>query len=113
MISLKKNDKIILLVAVVILVIAGVGVAMYQSPKAPTDYSSLMTTEKDYNVTWTLLNDSLATLSDFAGKKTPFEGSVTIPEGNVYSVTFNMSWTDDRMTFLKRMGLDRMTLEVA
>jgi hypothetical protein len=112
MISLKKNDKIILIVAVVILVIAGVGVAMYQSPKAPTDYSSLMTTEKDYNVTWTLMNGSLATLSDFANKKAPFEGSVSIPEGNVHSVTFNMSWNDDHMTLLKRRGLDILTLDV-
>ena len=30
--SLKKNDKIVIIVAVVILVFAGVGVAMYQSP---------------------------------------------------------------------------------
>ena len=37
MISLKKNDKIIIIVAVVILVIAGVGVAMYQSPKTTSD----------------------------------------------------------------------------
>jgi hypothetical protein len=113
MISLKKNDKIIIIVAVVILVIAGVGVAMYQSPEAPKDYSSLITSEKNYDVTWTLQNGTLSTLSDFAGKKAPFEGTVTIPEGNVNSVTFNLSWTDDRMTFLKRMGLDSLTLEVS
>jgi hypothetical protein len=112
MISLKKNDKIIIIVAVVILVIAGVGVAMYQSPKAPTDYSSLITSQKSYNVTWTLRNGTLTTLSDFAGKKTPYEKTVTIPDGNVNSVTFNLSWTDDHMTFFKRMGLDSLTLEV-
>jgi uncharacterized protein YpmB len=33
MISLKKNDKIIVIVAVIILAIAGGGIAMYQSPK--------------------------------------------------------------------------------
>jgi len=113
MISLKKNDKIIIIVAVVILVIAGVGVAMYQSPEAPTNYSSLITSEKNYDVTWTLLNGTLMTISDFAGKKVSFEGTVIIPEGNVHSVNFNLSWTDDRMTFLKRMGLDSLTLEVS
>jgi hypothetical protein len=111
MISLKKNDKIILIVAVVILVVAGVGVAMYQSPEPP-NVDSLLTTEKSYNVTWTLLNSSLSPISEFAGKKAPYEGSVTIPEGNVYSVTFDMSWTDDRMTLLKRRGLDTLTLDV-
>jgi hypothetical protein len=113
MISLKKNDKIIIIVAVVILVIAGVGVAMYQSPKAPKDYSSLRTSEKNYNVTWSLRNGTLSTLSDFAGKKTPYEGTVTIPEGNVNSITFNLTWTDDHMTILKRMGLDSLTLDVS
>jgi hypothetical protein len=113
MISLKKNDKIIIIVAVVILVIAGVGVAMYQSPEAPTDYSSLITSEKSYNVTWNLRNGTLKTLSDFAGKKTPYEGTVAIPESNVNSITFNLSWTDDHMTFLKRMGLDSFTLDVS
>ncbi len=35
-----------------------------------------------------------------------------ISEENVKSITFNLSWTDDRMTFMKRMGLDSLTLEV-
>jgi hypothetical protein len=35
-----------------------------------------------------------------------------IPEGNIKSITFNLSWADDRMTLLKRMGLDSLTLEV-
>jgi hypothetical protein len=112
MISLKKNDKIIIIAAVVILVIAGVAIAMYQSPEAPTEFSSLITTENSYNVTWTLYNGSLATLTDFAGKKAPFEESISIPEANVNSITFNLSWTDDRMTVLKQMGLDSLTLEV-
>ncbi|MFA5102115.1 MAG: hypothetical protein WC525_03100 [Candidatus Thermoplasmatota archaeon] len=112
MISLKKNDKLILIVAVVILVIAGIGVAMYQSPEAPTDFSSLIVNQKSYNVSWTLLNGSLNTISDFAGKKAPYSDTVTIPEGNVNSVTFNLTWTDDRMTVMKRMGLDSLTLEV-
>ncbi len=113
MISLKKNDKIIIIVAIVILIIAGVGVAMYQSPEAPTDYSSMITSETSFNVTWTLQNNSLSAISDFAGKKAPYQGSITIPEANVNSITFDLSWTDDRMTFLKRRGLDSLTLDVA
>jgi hypothetical protein len=35
-----------------------------------------------------------------------------IPENNVKSITFNLSWTDDHMTVMKRMGLDSLTLEV-
>jgi hypothetical protein len=66
----------------------------------------------NYDVNWTVRNGSLRTLSDFVGKKSQYETTVMIPEGNVKCVTFNLTWTDDRMTVLKRMGLDSMTLEV-
>jgi hypothetical protein len=112
MVSLKKNDKIILIVAVVILVIAGVGVAMYQSPTPQSSLPSTIMNELNYDVNWTVRNGSLNTLSDFVGKKSQYETTVMIPEGNVRCVTFNLSWTDDRMTLLKRMGLDSLTLEV-
>lgn len=112
MISLKKNDKIIVIAAVIILVIAGVAVAMYQSPQTEKILPSTMTNEKTYNVNWTIQNGSLSPISEFAGKKSQYEGTVMIPEGNVKSITFNLSWIDDRMTFLKRMGLDSLTLEV-
>jgi hypothetical protein len=110
--SLKKNDKIVIIVAVLILVFAGVGVAMYQSPDTTNNLNTISTTEKTYDVVWTLRNSSLNTISDFAGKKAPYETTVTISEENVKSITFNLSWTDDRMTFMKRMGLDSLTLEV-
>ncbi|MCX6663314.1 MAG: hypothetical protein NTZ75_03625 [Euryarchaeota archaeon] len=112
MISLKKNDKIIVIVAVVILVIAGVGIAMYQSPKTSNVPPSTITSEKNYDVTWAIRNGTLTTISEFAEKKSPYQGTVMIPEGNVKSITFNLSWTDDHMTFMKRMGLDSLTLDV-
>jgi hypothetical protein len=112
MISLKKNDKIIIIVALVLLVIVGVAVAMYQSPKTTSNPPSITTGEKTYDVIWTLRNGTLDTISEFAGKKSPYQGTVMILDGNVKSITFNLSWTDDHMTFLKRMGLDSLTLEV-
>jgi hypothetical protein len=112
MISLKKNDKIIIIVAIVILVIAGIGVAMYQSPKTTSILPSGMLGEKSYDVIWTVRNGSLSTISEFAHKNSKYEGAVMIPHGNVKSVTFNLSWTDDHMTLLRRRGLDSLTLEV-
>ena len=112
MISLKKNDKIVIIVAVLILVIAGVAIAMYQSPSTTSDLNSLITMEKNYEVIWTEQNGSLSTIAGFAGKKSPYQGTVMIPETNVKSITFDLSWTDDRMTFMKRRGLDSLTLEV-
>jgi hypothetical protein len=112
MISLKKNDKIIVIVAVVILVIAGVAIAMYQSPKTSNVLPSTITSEKNYDVSWTIRNGTLNTISEFAGKKSQYQTTIQIPVGNLKSITFNLSWTDDRMTFMKRMGLDSLTLEV-
>ena len=68
--------------------------------------------EKSYEVTWTTRNGSLMTIDDFADKKAKYEGSIQISETDIKSVTFNLSWVDDRMTLLKRMGLDSLTLEV-
>lgn len=113
MISLKKNDKIIIIAAIVVLVFAGVAIAMYQSPKPKTLPPSTTTTEKSYDVIWTMQNGTLNTISEFAGKNSPYQGTVVIPEPNVKSITFNMSWVDDRMTVFKRMGLDSLTLEVS
>jgi len=109
--SLKKNDKIIVIVAVVVLVIAGIGVVMYQSPKSTTTPPTT-TGVKTYDVYWTLRNGSLNTISDFAGKKVSYQTNVAIPFGNIKTITFNLTWTDDHMTLLKRMGLDILTLEV-
>lgn len=112
MISLKKNDKIIIIVAIVILVIAGAGVAMYQSPQPEESIFTDTLGLKTYNVTWTVINGSLPVISEYANKNAQYEGTARISEGNIKSVTFNMSWIDDRMTLLKRMGLDTLTLEV-
>jgi hypothetical protein len=113
MISLKKNDKIVIIVAVLILVIAGIAIAVYQSPTTTSNFSSLIPSEKNYAVIWTVRNGTLSTISEFAGKKSPYQGTVMIPENNVKSITFILSWTDDHMTFMKRMGLDSLTLEVS
>jgi hypothetical protein len=112
MISLKKNDKIIVIVAVIILAIAGGAIAMYQSPKTSNVPPSTLTSQKTFDVIWTPRNSTMNTISDFAGKKSQYQTTIQIPVGNLKSITFNLSWTDDRMTFMKRMGLDSLTLEV-
>jgi FlaG/FlaF family flagellin (archaellin) len=111
MISLKKNDKIIIVVAVVVILLASIGVAMYQSPKTT---NSLPQTPggKTYEVEWKTHNGSLTAISEFAGKRSPYETTVQIAEGNLKTITFNMTWVDDHATFFKRFGLDTLTIEV-
>ena len=112
MIVLKKNDKIIIIVAVVILVFAGIGVAFYQVPKTSTLPPTTSEESQTFNIVWNTRNGSLDKISEFASKKAPYQNSVTIPVGNLKSITFNLTWVDDHMTIFKRMGLDSLTLEV-
>ncbi len=112
MISLKKNDKIIIIVAVVIIAIAGVGIAVYTPPAEVSTPPSTTVTSQSFNVTMTQRNVTLDTIEGFAGKKSPYTGGIQIDQGNIISITFNLSWVDDHTTFLKRFGLDRLTLAV-
>jgi len=112
MISLKRNDKIIILVAVIIIVIAGVGIAMYNQPATVSTPPTTPPSSQSFNVSWVERNVSLDTITGSAGKKAPYTGGIEISQGNIISVTFNLSWVDDHTTFFRRMGLDRMTLTV-
>jgi len=112
MISLKRNDKIIILVAIVVIVIAGVGIAMYTQPATVETPPSTPVTGQSFNVNWTVRNVSLDTINGFAGKKAPYTGGIEINQGNIISITFNLSWVDDHSTFMKRFGLDRLTLAI-
>jgi hypothetical protein len=113
MISLKKNDKIIIIVAIVIIIIAGVGIAMYQSPETSSSYpTQTMTGEQTYEVKWMLRNGSVSTISEFADKTKPYEGNITLPAPNIEKIMFNLSWTDDHMTLFKRRGLDTLYLAI-
>jgi hypothetical protein len=113
MISLKKNDKIIILVAIFVIVIAAVGIALYSQPQTVTPPpAGTTTTSQSFNVSWVARNVTLDTISGFAGKKAPFTHGIEIDQGNIISITFNLTWIDDHATFLGRMGLDRLTLAI-
>jgi hypothetical protein len=113
MISLKKNDKIIVVVAIAVLLTASIGIALYTSPEpaAPSSPPS-SPGEKTFGIIWAERNGTLNTISEFAGKRTPYSTTVQISEGNLQTITFNLTWIDDRATLLKRRGLDTLTLEV-
>jgi hypothetical protein len=112
MISLKRNDKIIILVAIIIIAIAGVGIAMYNQPATVTTPPSTPPTSQTFSINWTARSVMLDPINGFAGKKSPYTGGIEIDQGNIISITFNLSWVDDHTTFLKRFGLDRLTLAI-
>lgn len=116
MINLKKNDKLIIIVAVAVIIIAAIGIAAYNSPETKIDELSEIG-ENFYTVTWEEKTDS-SIISEFAGKNDPFIESYSIvaPTGSVCVLTnvdFQIIWEDDKTigVFWKR-GLDTLTAEI-
>jgi len=116
--NLKKNDKIILIVGVVILIVAGAGIALYNAPSsddatADTDDAN----EMEYEYTWTQRTGSKTIESPMVSKDSAFEQSYSVdaPDGCVLTqVTVNIDWIDDN-TFglIRTKGKDTLTAEVS
>ena len=117
MINLKKNDKLIIIVAVAVIIIAAIGIAAYNSPETKIN-EFLETGENMYTVTWEKKTNSLSPISDFAGKNAPFNESYSIaaPTGSVCVLTnvdFQIIWQDDKtIGIVLKRGLDTLTAEI-
>jgi hypothetical protein len=112
--NLKKNDKIILVVGVVILIVAGAGIALYRTPSDSNKMNN-KTDEGNYyfEYTWEEKTASLATASPRVEKDDSFEKTYTIktPEGAILTqIKVNIQWEDDN-TFgiLRTKGQDVVT----
>jgi hypothetical protein len=70
MINLKRNDKLIIIVAVAVIILAAIGIAAYNPPENGIIKPLLGTDENSYLITWEKKTNS-DTISDFAGKNTP------------------------------------------
>ena len=110
MISLKKNDKIIVIAAIAVILIAGAGIAAY-SPE-DQDNIQLPMNGNQYTITWKTTSGITETLSGFASKDAVKKDIFTIDDNNIKSITLNMSWVDDKTTLLGRFGLDTLQLKV-
>src|SRR4030042_455534 len=106
--ALKKNDKIIITLGIVVFILAGVGIVMYTQPEKTTTHTSTETGMKTYEPRWFIQSGS-TDISEAATKTAPYEGTTTISHGNLKSITFNLTWTDNR-ALLGRFGLDTLTL---
>lgn len=112
MITLRRNDKIIIIVGVLILLIAGAGVALYSpSVTPPSTPSQEQSTWMTYSVTWHTVNASLSQIEGNAPKGTGVSTPVTINQANLKSVSFRLQWVDDK-ALLRRFGLDTLTLSI-
>ncbi len=116
--NMKKNDKIILIVGVVILIVAGVGIAFYTSPVGEEPVGEADLNNMSYTYTWVQkTGEKIIGESLFSGKDTPYEDSVSIQENSgsvITHVEFQLNWEDD-VTYglLMKKGLDTLTAEIS
>lgn len=116
MINLKKNDKLIIIIAVAVIIIAAIGIAAYNSPDTKIN-GLLKTGENMYTVTWEEKTGS-SIISEFAGKNAPYSESyiISAPTGSVCVLTnvdFQITWQDDKtIGIIFKRGLDTLTAEI-
>ena len=110
---LSRNDKIITVSAVVILIIAAFAIVLYHEP-APEITVTPMT--KTYDVTWTRETGERVVTNEVSKKKQyTCNFSIDIPEGSVLnSADVQVTWKDDHAygLILKR-GYDTLTVKIS
>jgi len=110
--ALKRNDKIIAIIGVIILIIAGVAIFLYSSPEEETP---VVIKEKTYTYTWVSTEEN-QTFTDTAQKNKEYLTDITIElgEGNVLTdVNFWIKWKDDRTRgILFNKGEDKLTATI-
>lgn len=115
--NLKKNDKIILIVGVVILIVAGVGIALYSAP-GNGDGDVGQPSEKTHSFTYTweqqtdeiVIGDSL-----YAGENSPYDESFSVMSNTntvLTNVDLNLVWRDDSTYgLIFERGVDTLSAE--
>jgi len=114
--KLKKNDKIILVVGIVILIAAGTGIALYTVED--TDDTDVKEDTDMFSYTWIKKEGTIDLLSnEYASNSEPYESivSITSPSNSVLtSITMKLSWQDDRTYgLLTEKGVDTLTAEIS
>ena len=112
-VNLRKTDKLIAISAVIVLIIAGIGIALYVSEDSDTEPMAESTEDLYYPV-FTAESGEM-TISEYAGKT--YSEIITIdgvPSGCVLtSVDFCITWRDDK-TFglIIKRGQDTLTADI-
>jgi hypothetical protein len=112
--NLKKNDKLILIVGVVILVIAATAIAFYTS--ADVDDIDVFTEsdKKTFDITWNEVKTDKSVINGKAEKSYSESEHISAPDGSILTkVEFNLTWEDDYTSgLLINKGEDTLTAKI-
>ena len=109
--NLKKSDKIIAIIGVIILIVAGIGIVLYTSDDVEEGNGDGIK-ETVYEVKWVYYSDGVFPIEGRAERNNPYTDPITISlgEGHVItSVDFKIVWKDDYTRgFLINTGKDKL-----
>jgi len=112
--NLKKNDKLILIVGVVILIVAAIAIAFYTS--ADVDDIDVFTEsdKKTFDITWNEVSTEMPVINGKAEKSYSESESISSPDGSILTkVEFQLIWADDYTTgLLINKGEDTLTAKI-
>ena len=111
--NLKKTDKMIAIVGVVILIVAAIGIVLYTS--TDKDDNDIEPEENVFYVTWTEGTGEMSLIEGYADKVYSEPFTITgVPAGSILTgVNVQLAWEDDcthRGIFSK--GIDKLTAEI-
>lgn len=112
--NLKQSDKLIAIIGVVILVIAGIAIVLYTSTNENNEDVDKTSDTKLYEYSWEKETDSYK-IDGLAQKTYEDSQTITSSKGTVLtSVTVTVNWEDDRTHgLLTTKGKDTLTAEIA
>ena len=110
--NLKKNDKLILIVGVVILIVAAIGIAFYTS--ADVDDIVTESDKKTFDITWNEVTTDKPVINGVAKKSYSESEPISAPDGSILTkVEFQLTWEDDYTSgFLLNKGEDTLTAKI-
>jgi len=99
--NLKKNDKLILIVGVVILIAAAIGIAFYTSADVEDIDIFTDSDKKTFDITWSEMTTDMPVIRGVAKKSYSETESISAPDGSILTkVEFQLTWEDDHTSGL-------------
>jgi hypothetical protein len=111
--NLKQSDKLIAIIGVIILVIAGVAIIFYTSAEVDTEDVYDPNDKIDFDVNWEEKTET-KTIKDNANPT--YEDKITISTNTKSVLTFvefNVIWEDDNVWGLLKNGKDTLKVEIS
>jgi len=113
--TLKKSDKIIAIIGVIILIVALFGILLYAGSEEQTQETGTPK-EVSYKVEWIPSSDTISK-DGYAGRKgdytEPFEIEVIKPGSVITKVDVNITWTDTKTYgILIKRGFDTLNADI-